>query len=297
MRWNGSTIGKRDEPDNLAGASGVWSLRSQTIYQKDNQWASVLPTKFPQLSLWLDASDSATLFDATTGGSAVAANGAVARWEDKSGNKLHATQGTANNRPLRKTAQHNGKDALDFDGSDDRFTFGSTTPFQVFAMRSTYSAFVVGIADTVGTNSANPFENEAFWGDESGIVGCYLRSNNTANTWNYDTGSRIASVSYTAGSLAIFGSEFRAGSIRMRLNGGSEVATASTDTFLANLTLNIGRQYNSNNFCLDGQIGEILFYRNALSAAQREAVEGYLAHKWGLSTSLPSAHPYRNVVP
>jgi hypothetical protein len=40
-----------------------------------------------------------------------------------------------------------------------------------------------------------------------------------------------------------------------------------------------------------GFIQEILFYSNALTTAQQQQVEGYLAWKWGLTGSLPFTHP------
>lgn len=55
-------------------------------------------------SIWLDASDASTLYDATTGGSLVEADGSIARWEDKSGNGLHMTQATSTARPLRRAS-------------------------------------------------------------------------------------------------------------------------------------------------------------------------------------------------
>lgn len=65
-----------------------------------------------------------TLYDATTGGSLVAASAAVARCEDVSGNANHMTQGTGGNQPTRRVAAQNGMDALRFDGSDDFMSAG-----------------------------------------------------------------------------------------------------------------------------------------------------------------------------
>jgi len=48
---------------------------------------------------------------------------------------------------------------------------------------------------------------------------------------------------------------------------------------------------------LDGIIYEILYFNKALSAVERTQVEGYLAHKWGLNTSLPSTHLYKSLNP
>jgi hypothetical protein len=42
-----------------------------------------------------------------------------------------------------------------------------------------------------------------------------------------------------------------------------------------------------------GEAMEILIYQGAMSTEDRERVEGYLAHKWGLVDSLHFAHPYK----
>ena len=41
-----------------------------------------------------------------------------------------------------------------------------------------------------------------------------------------------------------------------------------------------------------GSIAEIIAYDRALSNGVRQKVEGYLAHKWGLESNLPSTHTY-----
>ena len=41
-----------------------------------------------------------------------------------------------------------------------------------------------------------------------------------------------------------------------------------------------------------GSIAEIIAYDRALTNGVRQKVEGYLAHKWGLESSLPSSHAY-----
>jgi hypothetical protein len=103
------------------------------------------PTSISGLQLWLDASDSSTLFNATAGGSLVTTDGsAVARWADKSGNNRHATQATANARPLLRTGGNgiNSKTVLSFDGSND-FLTSSVTGFKNLSAVS-----VIGVVST-----------------------------------------------------------------------------------------------------------------------------------------------------
>jgi hypothetical protein len=46
-----------------------------------------------------------------------------------------------------------------------------------------------------------------------------------------------------------------------------------------------------------GKLGELLIYNSVLSDKQIQQIEGYLAHKWGLSANLPSNHPYKPAAP
>ena len=70
----------------------------------------------------------------------------------------------------------------------------------------------------------------------------------------------------------------------------SNTATGSNNTC-------IGAQSTSNNSGFDGDIAEIVVTHNALSTADREKLEGYLAHKWALTGNLPSGHPYKTSPP
>ncbi len=44
---------------------------------------------------------------------------------------------------------------------------------------------------------------------------------------------------------------------------------------------------------LNGDIAEIIVYFASLSDVQRMSVDGYLAWKWGLQSSLPQTHPWK----
>lgn len=79
-----------------------------------------------------------TLFDATSGGSAVGSGGSIARAEDVSGNGNHATQSTGASQPTRQIAAQNGMDAARFDGSNDYLNAGDvadtrTNPIDAYA--------------------------------------------------------------------------------------------------------------------------------------------------------------------
>ncbi len=47
----------------------------------------------------------------------------------------------------------------------------------------------------------------------------------------------------------------------------------------------------------EGAVCEIVAFERKLSDTERQQVEGYLAHKWGLSSALPADHPYKTEAP
>jgi hypothetical protein len=46
-----------------------------------------------------------------------------------------------------------------------------------------------------------------------------------------------------------------------------------------------------------GSVYEFLIFSENLFDDNRQKIEGYLAHKWGLSNNLPANHPYKNNAP
>jgi hypothetical protein len=78
-------------------------------------------------------------------------------------------------------------------------------------------------------------------------------------------------------------------------------ATGATDTLGSALNLPITSQIIGANSgageVFNGNFYDVLVYSTALTTTQRQDVEGYLAWKWGIQTTLPSNHPYRNSAP
>ena len=236
-------------------------------------------------SLWLDASDASTItLNATT----------VSQWNDKSGNSRNVSQANSSLQPLYTLGGLNSLNIADFDGADDVL---NGLAISNFVTNNSYSAFVVGLARTIATNDGNGYPNEAFYGDAGGYMAMYLRSSNLIGAYNWDGANKVATNAYTPNTVVIGYSELSSGSIRIRTNGGSETATVSSNTASLSGAIQIGRNYNSDTFCLDGKIAEVIFTNAALSTTNRQLIEGYLAHKWGLTSSLPNDHPYKSTAP
>lgn len=79
-------------------------------------------------------------------------------------------------------------------------------------------------------------------------------------------------------------------------NFGSTIIMGATSyrPAFSGLCINSGGYSNEDSTC---EVAEVLAYSNALPLNQSRAVEGYLSWKWGLQSSLPNFHPFKNAPP
>ena len=219
-------------------------------------------------ALWLDASDASTLYDATTGGSLVAADGVVARWEDKSGNARHATQATLANRPQRKTGIKNGKDIIRFDGTKSMINS--------VAQLATTSGTIFVTANRPGAGTDQLFFQAGSLSAKSG-VGISIHS------------SPAVRKTYVYGSVDVLGTNSTIVS-NMVSKFDSSLISFYQNSILANSLavtgISIGAGYYIGSFSglvyLIGDILEIIVFPSALSDTNRLAVESYLNTKWAV---------------
>lgn len=206
----------------------------------------------PSVQLYIDFSRPETLFNATSGGSLVAPDGAIARAEDLSGNDFHATQGTAGNRPVRKVDVLNGLDVA-------RFTAGSKHFLDLGTQLATTKPAnwtVLGAAVTDNVNipqsilcSGNAASNShAYWGNlsvrgyDNGRVDSAC-GDGTNGTWRNTT-----NVTMINNEWAVFAARYTTGSnnINIYKNGVSNPTTikfggANTTSGGTAFPLRIGR--------------------------------------------------------
>jgi hypothetical protein len=295
-RDRGGVIGANVVPaaaDANSAASGVWTLREAASLKRAGTWprAFVNPTSLNGLQLWLDASDANTLYDATTGGSLVAADGGVARWEDKSGNARHATQATSGNRPLQKTGVQNGRDVLRFDGSNDfmqrdSFSFLNATGFTGFIVaKSDETADRWLLTGTIPSdnddyaaimlrrNGASPARNQFFFGG----------SNTGITETTETTGFAALTHRVTSGSMSAHRNGNLIGTQSVTATGTGEGGRNIPTRSILNIGALVRPANPSGGFFFKGDIAEIIWYDSGLSDASRSLVESYLTSKWGIT--------------
>jgi hypothetical protein len=248
-------------------------------------------------SLWLDAADATTV---TT------VSGAVSQWNDKSGNGANFTQETSVLRPELQSNIRNGLPAVYFN------TTGTiVTPNRKYLTASfiysgnQISCFSVHINNS-GVNTAS-FYGRVFSFGDAGVAdfsttgGLILTYGVTSGISLYRNSATIASTSAVNNTWCLVDSERNAGTGRISLNGGT-YTTGSTSTANQAITrFRIGSDFtaqgNPADSGLNGYIAENIVVTGALSDANRQRLQGYLAHKWGLTANLPAGHPYKTVGP
>ncbi len=222
-------------------------------------------------ALWLDAADTSTI---------TLVSGAVSQWSDKSGNNRHATQTTAAKRPAYITAQY-----LSFNGGDDILScplningWTGISVFWVVKPNATTSPTILnfGYTDMLGLLLTTGTALVSFDGRP-----------NRSETYS---SARIAGTN-TARIIA-FGS-YDLSNLRASYNGGNEVSAAvTTSSIFASSLSEVGglTLYPPFNNSFES---EIIVLNRVVSLIEKQKVEGYLAHKWGLTANIPVNHPYK----
>ena len=118
---------------------------------------------------------------------------------------------------------------------------------------------------------------------------------NNALTW-----SGMASMpagTYTSGTTVITTGQVNGLTTSISQNGGTIYSNTTTTAFTAGATTYLGTDYSNASYYYIGYEMEVIFYNSLLTLSQRRQVEGYLAWKWGLQSSLPTTHPFKKFSP
>jgi hypothetical protein len=252
--------------------------RNRLLYARGFSPLSILGCQ-----LWLDANDPAGT------GIQPANNSTVSTWVDKSGNGRNTTTtGTVTYSNSGISITSSSSYLTGSFGSPD-YTGTTLTAFIVASMSS--SSGSVGRFFSLGKVGTQDWDNLASFVAFGRGGGLLLRPYRTSPTQNppsipaYDT--RFLATSGQTPSL-LFTS----------INGGILSTQALSGSFAIN-AYRIGNDLVTDdaNEQFNGVINEIVLYFSELTIAQRQQIEGYLAWKWGIQTSLFLGHPYLRGVP
>jgi hypothetical protein len=221
-----------------------------------------------------DASDATTLSLENTDEVAIIA--------DKRGS-YNGTQADSARRPRTGQATIGGRNALLFDGSNDGLAH---TELDLYEKET----FVVGYADTVGSITFGNTINNCFVSVDVGFVYGFTSVAPEA----YPPYPARSSAAVTSGTAFLAQTKLDA-TLSLGYNGAIE-DTGNTYSSGGLTTFDQFGTRSTGTSPFNGAIGEVVV-TPSLSDADRQRVEGFLAHKWGLSGSLPVDHPYKLVPP
>ena len=236
------------------------------------------PTQISGCQLWLDAADTSTL---TLSGTS------VTQWRDKSDNQNHFSSALVSTSPT--TGKYNGLTTIYWTNTNQQLTSSKNNATSGNASRS---MFVL---------QYNPLATSQLYlvtGTESG--------GNPATAWGYGKNpnadysypflySSIGADVYTFVQIrnipTIVASTFDGSSVNGWINSEYQITKSTSLNTTAGVWY-LGRRQQAATGSVDSYFLEIIHYNSALTTAQRQQVEGYLAWKWGFAASLPSTHPY-----
>ena len=317
ITFNGGLIGKTRTTSTNKSVPGVWTPRQQLEAVRNSVWPLQIGWTPAEISteIWLDAADSSTI---------TIVSGLISQWNDKSGNARNVSQGNSSLRPQMDSTNLNGLGVISFLGSGRRLA-ASTNSDWTFLHDSTSSSVFCVVKYGTSANPATAYTSISTEGNSITNVG-YRFGFDDRETFSAPTNSNALVVSVATGgnycaatfsatamysgftdiitpnqyniicSITQPSASTLADRIKASINGGSLVGSqgrsVAPSTATSTWPLTIGAA-GSGGAPLVGGIAEVIILSSAVSVDNRQKIEGYLAHKWGLLGSLPTDHPYK----
>lgn len=277
---------------------------------------------------WIDFSDTSTLFDATSGGSAVTNGVGIARAEDKSGNARHFTQATSGARPTYTSNVQNSLGVARYDGGDYLTSSSAASTWNFLHSEDSTAILVLKNGTTsnpvayygwMGTNASSSvnrgyalaYDDRALTTGMTDAFSCLCSAGSVVIVYaSTESGTNAVVTDFrnviTPNTFGLFSvlsepdNATAASRVKLSVNGNSLVGnssrTGTLSTSDATYSLQLGATGN-NTLTLTGDYCEVLLFNSLLSTTDRQLCEGYLAWKWGTEALLPNTHPYYSAAP
>ena len=232
------------------------------------------------ISVWLRSDSGITL-----------AGSNVSAWTDKGTNANNASNGLGTG-PTVTSGALNGYDTVLFNGSSQYLNISDSATLD---LNSSGVSFVFMLKTTSTTAGYQGIVTK----DDTWLAS--LTSTGTTAGLNLSDGtssddSTLESTFFNDWKICVINK-----SDKFYINGAEKGSTTVTPAANNAFGVVVGSWYDngtttrSNYFT--GEIAEIIVYAGALTTAERQKIEGYIAHRYGVQSNLPSTHPYRNFAP
>ena len=234
----------------------------------ESDWVNTVSIgkKSSKMKIWLDASDANSF---TLSGSAVTA------WNNKAGESFNFDQKSGD--PSRIESTYLGN-VVNFDGNDQLWTNDPFKPNE-FTMLS--------VARYTGGQNGRLISSK----DRNWLFGFHSNKRNQFyfegwinDSGNYDTEWHLHAATMNNQDQANCWTDL------------TQLVTDNTSAHNSNYQpskLSLGA-YSNVNEASKGEVAELIVFNSVLSTSDRQKIEGYLAHKWGLSSILPNTHPAKS---
>lgn len=254
------------------------------------------PSEIASLVAWWDAQDSGTITHS---------GGEISQWDDKSGNGWNVTQATASRKPNNLTSANFGSNnVVEFDGGDwlaietaTGFPInGAVASTMILVARQSANDGAAHRAFSYGTSTSGSIVMRAIGAGNS--TGGYWSLGTEASTGFNSTAAESTNAGIYINTLVDAGAN-RAYAHYLDGSAAGSGTTAYPLSTASNARLCIGKtSYTSSGVHYwVGEIAEIQIYSGVLTTVERQAMEGYLAHKWGLAGNLLGGHPWKSAPP
>jgi len=219
---------------------------------------------------------AALWFDADAPGTIIQSGDVLTAWHDLSGAARHSTT-TAG--PLVVTAGFNGRTALRFNGSShfvpmaDVASGAPYTAFVIERRRSSRSSnFVLGGTTTSSRNNL--------------LLGYSTTDALRLSHYEANLDASVAAFTTLAAEPGrVLGARWTSGARSLQVNNATVATDATTGSVLSWSGAAVGRLNLAGTMVFyDGDVGEVLLFRRALSDAERTTVNRALMAKWSLGT-------------
>lgn len=223
----------------------------------------------------------------------------VSAWKDQSSNGYSAVQATGARQPTWTSNVQNSLPAVYFSSQWLNVASGVTAFASTFPQHTIYTAFRPNLTQTSDTYHGHFCASNAGATNQNSAIGVLSTSTDKRHWfggYGQDFNWGPTTPQYTQ--TWYFNGKVWNGTNVIGYSNGTQIISKATTYTSGNGQIDLGRQFNSTSLGLYiGYVGEVVLYAKALSATERQQIEGYLAWRWGLQANLPSGHPYASAPP
>jgi hypothetical protein len=177
----------------------------------------------------------------------------------------------------------NGHAPADFDGTNDRLLADIGGNIDDFYNAGTYSGWALVYADSVATDSTDPYSNDAILSAQgASFYGVYLRSSGLVGLYHYDTGWTKVETAFSTGGWHLVQWKANGTTMKIRVDSGSWASQAAGSIADVTNRFVLGENWNGGAH-LNGKILDLGLIDSVLTDAEFDDIVAYVNDRYALS--------------